>query len=179
MRVGGWVFGDQTERNHLLPPHPPRDPSGAAQGRIQIATFRGKGRAFPVITPFSHPQHSPSSQPDRLYEEVRRVRAHVFRIWLLVRPGGKKGPGKRNPPILTSCFCWKGDPSGRRARQHCAQCSAGSRGDSVFAHGAAHHTESGCQHQNGWSFPNDRWRVGSGDNPPQYCCQGCCARGVD
>lgn len=49
----------------------------------------------------------------------RRVKStHMVLVWLRVEPGGKKGPGNRNPPILTSCFCWKGDPSARPAHQH-------------------------------------------------------------
>lgn len=43
---------------------------------------------------------------------------HMVLVWLRVEPGGKKGPGNRNPPILTSCFCWKGDPNTRPAHQH-------------------------------------------------------------
>lgn len=49
----------------------------------------------------------------------------------------------------------------------------------MFSHEAAHHTESACQHQKGWSFPSDRWRVGSKENPIQQLCQCSYARGVD
>lgn len=158
---------------------PPETPAELHTGGTQIATLREKGRMFPLITPFSPLQHWPTSQSDRLYKDVHGVKAHVFWIWLLVGLGGKKGPGKRNPPILTSCFCWKGDLNTHRAHQHWAQCSPHSPGNSVFAHRAAHHTESACQHQKGWSFPNDRWRVGSKANPIQQCCLCSRARGMD
>lgn len=86
--------------------------------------------------------------------------------------GRKEGPGSRNPPILTSCFCWKRDPSARHLHQHRAQCSPGSRGDSMSTHRAAHHTESACQHHETHASVSLMSREEHSEyNPVQMCCQ--------
>lgn len=92
------------------------------------------------------PHHLPAGQPGWLYAEVHRVRTHMVSVWRRVALEGKKGPGSRNPPILTSCFCWKDDPCACHHNQHRAQCSRNSRGDGMSARRATHHTKSACQH---------------------------------
>lgn len=156
----------------------PRDPSGVIHKRD--SNNNGKREGLNVSCDhmlFRRPQYLPTSQPGRLYAEVHRVQAHMVWVWLCVGLGGKKGPGNRNPPILTSCFCWKGDLSARRAHQHRAQCSPDSRGDSMFMHGTPHHTKSACQHPEGWCFPNDQG--GSKDNSIQSGCLSSCAMAAD
>lgn len=128
----------------------PRDPSGVIHKRD--SNNNGKRRGLNVSCDHMliwQPQCLPTSRPGQLYEEVHGVRAHMVWVWLCVKLGGKKGPGKRNPPILTSCFCWKGDLSARRAHQHRAQCSPSSQTDSMFMHGTPHHMKSACQHPEG------------------------------
>lgn len=106
------------------------------------------------------PHHLPAGQPGWLYAEVHGVRTHMVSVWSGVVPGGKKGPGSRNPPILTSCFCWKDDLRACHHHQHRAQCSRSSRGDGMFMRRATHHTKSGCQHPEirAGVFPLTRWR---------------------
>lgn len=114
-----------TERNHFL--LSPRDNSGVIHKRDSNNNGGREGsNASCDHMLFRRPQHLLTSQPGWLHAEVRGVRAHMVLVWLRVEPGGKKGPGNRNPPILTSCFCWKADLSARLAHQHRAHCSSGS-----------------------------------------------------
>lgn len=139
------VFGDRTQRGITY--HFPQETAGVTQTRD--SNNNGKREGLNVSWDhmlLGRPQHLPTSLPDRLYADVHRVRTHMVWVWLHVGPGGKKGPGSRDPPILTSCFCWKRDLRTRRPHQHKAQCSPSSKGDSMFMRRAPHHTKSACQH---------------------------------
>lgn len=147
LQRGGQHLGKlDTERNHLQLP-PPRRTSRAAQK----GDSNNNGKREGVNVSWNHmllgsPSLLPAGQPGRLYEGINRVRAHMVLVWVHVALGGKRRPGSRNPPILTSCFCWKRDPFACRPHQHRAQCSPDSPGNGVSLLWAAHHKESGFQH---------------------------------
>ena len=152
----GCLWRPDTERNRL--PLSPRDPNGVTQRGDSYNNGKREG----LNVSWDHmllrrSRHLPTSQAVRLYAEVHGVRTHMVWVCLCVGPGGKKGPGKRNPPILTSCYCWKCDLGARRPHQHRAQCSPGSRGDGMFIRrGTPSHQISLSSPWNpGWCFPNE------------------------